>query len=88
MDINPQKQGLYEVRCSSIPAYLNDTHILQQVIHTDTGLSVILHLSQMKPIDSARQTHDKFNLGADIAYYDNCLAEWLSGTIKVNDIQS
>ncbi len=51
-----------------------------------TELPVILHVSQIKPIDSTRSTHEKYNLGAEVAFYDSNLREWQSGIIKVTEI--
>ncbi len=47
-------------------------------------LPVIFHISQMKSIDKTRSSHEKFHLGAEIAYYDSSLGEWLGGVIKVS----
>ena len=48
-----------------------------------TGLPILLHKSQMKPIDQTRSIHQRFTTGAEIGFYDNDLSEWFSGNIQV-----
>ena len=53
------------------------------MVESQSGLPVILHISQMKSIDKSRSAHQRFTVGAEVGYYDNSLAEWLGGTIQV-----
>ena len=53
------------------------------MIESQTDLAILLHVSQIKPIDKRCSTHEKYSVGAKVAYYDSNLSEWQSGIIKV-----
>ena len=55
-----------------------------QVKESISGECFLIEKGQLKPIDRDLPTHQQLEPGAEVAYYDNDINNWISGTILVS----